>query len=246
MGESLEKEGFWLQKVRTQNVFKQLETLLRECCTRLYAANKIDNLNVTVALHGENVIQTDVNLKYAKSTVGYYRATANPDVQWKLQQIQDASNQCVRALQTLLKGIRKYDEAVASNSSSERIQELILTVLSLVKKNIKEARCSLTLPKRKSLVELCQFQPIKSFNPPLPHDILLSYYIASAKLVCAAYQVISKVNGIQTVTIYTAECDLPHLVEVLKLLSTSFSVAHEFMINYCMLKRNFSSLLIVL
>lgn len=108
-----------------------MEHILRECCKRLYAKNKIDekhqifsnkrgidvteklvlmprfgqdNLTATVSLHGENIIQAEVNLKYAKSAVGgFYRATAVPDVQWKLQQVQDASNQCVKALQILLK-----------------------------------------------------------------------------------------------------------------------------------------------
>ncbi|KAI1725329.1 rogdi leucine zipper containing protein domain-containing protein [Ditylenchus destructor] len=255
-----EKEAFWLQQIRVKSVLLNLENTLREIVKRLHASNKIDgpsestksnkekysllprsgqdNLNVTVTLQDENVIQTDVNLKYAKSAVGYYRATANPDIQWKLTQIQDASNQCVRALEILLKGMKKYETAMASeNASRANVETLILTILNSVKENVKQARSSLTLPKRKSLVELCQFQPIKSFNPPLPHDILLSYYIASAKLVCAAYQVVPKSNGVQTVTIYQAECRLPQIVEVVHYLNTAFSIAHDFLANYCMLKK---------
>jgi hypothetical protein len=49
-------------------------------------------------------------------------------------------------------------------------------------------------------MELCNFYPIKSFIPPLPHDILLSFYLSTAKLVCAAYQVAQK-EGVQTVTV---------------------------------------------
>ena len=266
--EALQREGNWLQQNRAQIVFKELEHILRECCKRLYAKNKIeekphispgslkgggnaiteklvllprfgqDNLTAMVSLHGENIIQAEVNLKYAKSAVGgFYRATAIPDVQWKLQQVQDASNQCVKALQILLKGVKKYNEAIASNKfTPEKTQQLIITVLTLIKEHLKQARNSLTMPKKKSLVELCQFQPIKSFNPPLPHDILLSYYIASAKLVCAAYQVVSKVNGVQTVTIYQAECQLQQFVEVIQLLSSAFSIAHDYIANYTMLK----------
>lgn len=62
-----------------------------------------ENLNASVMLHGENIVHTDVNLKYSKSALGYYRAAANPDTQWKLQQLQDAANQCVAALKVLCK-----------------------------------------------------------------------------------------------------------------------------------------------
>lgn len=92
------------------------------------------------------------------------------------------------------------------------------------------------MPKRKSLVELCQFPPIKSFVPSLPHDILLSYYIASAKIVCAVYQVALKNNGVQTVTIYQAECQLPRLYEVIQLLNCAFANVHDYIYNYSMLQ----------
>lgn len=99
---------------------------MRECCKLLNSIHKFDgtssnqiltekftliplsgqeNLNATVFLSGENIIYTDINLKYSKSTLGYYRATATPEIHWKLQQLQDAGNQCVAALKILCKVI---------------------------------------------------------------------------------------------------------------------------------------------
>lgn len=103
-----------------------MEHLLRECCKRLNTMHKFDgitpkatqiptekftlvprsgqeNLNASVTLHGDNIVHTEVHLKYSKSALGYYRAIANPDIQWKLQQLQDAANQCVVALKALCK-----------------------------------------------------------------------------------------------------------------------------------------------
>lgn len=101
---------------------------MRECCKKLNVANKVedrssnprlsqaqtekytlvprsgqDTLKATVTLLGENIVNTEINLKYAKAPGGTFRSTANPDVQWKLQQLQDASNHCTKALQIVLK-----------------------------------------------------------------------------------------------------------------------------------------------
>lgn len=126
--------------------------------------------------------------------------------------------------------------AVKSGNFSEMSGDLLASILEAVKDSLKAALNEITKPKRKSLLELCNFQPIKSFNPPLPSDILLSYYVSSTKIVCAAYQVISKANGVQNVNIYQAECKLPHLVEVLHLLNSSFSSIHELVSDLSMLK----------
>lgn len=42
-------------------------------------------------------------MKYAKAPGGIFRSTAQPDVQWKLQQLQDAGNYCAQALMTVIK-----------------------------------------------------------------------------------------------------------------------------------------------
>lgn len=41
-----------------------------------------------VTLLGDNVIKAEVNIKHAKMPGGVFRSNAQPDVQWKLQQLQ--------------------------------------------------------------------------------------------------------------------------------------------------------------
>lgn len=45
-------------------------------------------LQATITLLADNVIQAEVAIKHAKTPGGVYRAVAQPDVQWKLQQLQ--------------------------------------------------------------------------------------------------------------------------------------------------------------
>ncbi|KHJ75596.1 hypothetical protein OESDEN_13880 [Oesophagostomum dentatum] len=71
----------------------------------------------------------------------------------------------------------------------------------------------------RSLLELCHFPPTRRFNPPLPQDQLLSFYISSCRLVCASYHMVPKQSAPQGLSITMAECQLPYLEEVLQQLN---------------------------
>jgi hypothetical protein len=247
---AMAEECQWLQEVRANATFREVENLLRDCSKRLSpsasgtargVANERytltprsgqDNLKTSVVLYGDSIQSTEISLKFAKNPASGYKGTATPEVHWKLQQLQDASNFCVKALQLLLKGIKKYEAAIRVKGYTQESGELLVSVLNAVKDAIKATSSALMSPRRKSLLELCQFHPTKSFNPPLPNDVLLSYYIASTKLVCAVYHVNKAPNGGQTVTIYQAESPLPYLSETLLLLDNAFSLTHSFISNY--------------
>uniref|UniRef100_A0AC34RJ18 Protein rogdi n=1 Tax=Panagrolaimus sp. JU765 TaxID=591449 RepID=A0AC34RJ18_9BILA len=255
------KEAQWLEASSAREVFHDLENLLRDICDRLKVSTKVENhdasapkvtqpekfilvsknnqdsLKATVTLFDENIIQSEISLKYPKIPGGIYRSVANPNVQWKIQQLQDTGNQCARALQIVLKGKQRYDRCIKTSGYDGQSLLILLSVLRGVKDLVGDARTCLTMPRKKSLLELCQFQPTKSFNPPLPHDILLSYYISASKLVCAAYQVVTmKQNGAQSVTVYQAEAHLPHLVDVLQHLNTVFSRVQDLLTKFGVLK----------
>uniref|UniRef100_A0A915N1A2 Uncharacterized protein n=2 Tax=Meloidogyne javanica TaxID=6303 RepID=A0A915N1A2_MELJA len=232
----LQLESEWFQKARASSTIEQLRYLLADCCRRLNAQHKCSdptlaseprakpsterfqlsskvvppqesNLTALVILAGDSVVQAEVSLKYAKSASGFYRATAQPDVHWKI-------------------GQRLYAEAIQKGADTS---QLLLQIFQSVKNDIKLSR-----PKKKSLTELCNFHPIKSFVPPLPHDILLSFYLSSAKLICAAYQVAQK-EGTQTVTVFQAECQMPKIVELIQQLNVAFAVVHDFLANFNLL-----------
>ncbi|KAH7731673.1 leucine-zipper-containing transcription factor LZF [Aphelenchoides avenae] len=249
------EECCWLQETRANAVFKEADHLLRECCKRLHAAYKTDektgqsrnlttekytllprsgqdNLKTTAVVVGDSIVQTEVTLKYTKAPTGAYRGTATPEMHWKLQQLQDAGNLCARALQILVKGQKRYESAVRTGGYTTETGRLLLSILGSVKETVKAVSTTLMTPRRKSLLELCNFHPTKTFNPPLPSDVLLSYYVSSTKLVCACYHVTKAATGAQTVTIYQAECQLPYLVETIQLLDQTFASVHDLFSNY--------------
>uniref|UniRef100_A0A0K0E9R8 COMM domain-containing protein n=1 Tax=Strongyloides stercoralis TaxID=6248 RepID=A0A0K0E9R8_STRER len=236
----IEKECAWLQEYKVEEVFKELEIIVREICKKLNISNKLgnkiykndsedtlstsnfacnqsekhillpvhgpDQLRSTIFLIGENVCQVEISFKHNKSPGGVFRSNAISNIQWKLQQLQDTGNYCVKAHYLIIKLL-------------ERISEIRQTKQF----GIESARNSLTMPRKKSLMELDNFQPTKCFHPLLPQDYLLSVYISSNKLICASYQVTSKPNGSQQLLVSQAECVVPQFTDILYVLSVAYN-----------------------
>ncbi|CAI4224692.1 unnamed protein product [Auanema sp. JU1783] len=257
---SAKKEYIWQQKTRSLDAFNTILTALRECCMKLHLGNKCDgqlnipvthpnsekhalagkhggdNIKAIVSLLGDNVIQAEVVIKHPKGPGGTYRGVAQPDVQWKLQQLQDLANHIVRATSVLCDVMKRLnqlnDEAFGIDSG-----ELILNAARMIKTEISSARCSILLPRKRSLLELCYFPPTRKFAPPLPQDQLLSFYISSCRLVCASYQIVPKQNANQGLSISLAECELPYLDDVIKQLNIAMSIIQRLIGDLEMCKR---------
>ncbi|ETN79757.1 rogdi-like family protein [Necator americanus] len=241
--ENLGKEFKWIQSSRARKTFNNVLWSLRECCIRLHLGHKCDPrlavpvthplaerhflsskhggdaLKATVTLLGDNVIQAEVAVKHAKSAGGIFRAVAQPDVQWKLQQLQDLGNHIARASVSLCEADVRMSEIARSGEFTSETGELILSAARTAKSEISAARTAILLPRKKSLLELCHFPPTRRFNPPLPQDQLLSFYISSCRLVCASYHMVPKQSAPQGLSITMAECQLPYLEEVLQQLN---------------------------
>uniref|UniRef100_A0A183GGM4 Coiled-coil domain containing 52 n=1 Tax=Heligmosomoides polygyrus TaxID=6339 RepID=A0A183GGM4_HELPZ len=172
-------------------------------------------------LLGDNVIQAEITVKHAKSTGGVYRGVAQPDVQWKLQQLQDLGNHIARASTQLCEADARMLELSHSRQFTTESGELILSAARSVKDEICAARTAIVLPRKKSLLELYNFPPTRRFNPPLPQDQLLSFYISSCRLICACYHMVPKQAAPQGLSISVAECQLSYLDEVLQQLNTA-------------------------
>ncbi|CAJ0581185.1 unnamed protein product, partial [Mesorhabditis spiculigera] len=187
----------------------------------LTSKNAADGLKAKLTLLAENVIMAEVQFKHPKTTGGHYRGTAQPEVQWKLTQIQDARNLCqrshddVRALiQTLI------DEPNLEEPGRAAVRE----VAESIKVSLLTARNTLTIPKKRSLLELYHFAPTKKFQPPLSQDVLLSFYVSGAKIVCASYQMLAKSAApTQSLAVSVAECPLDGFDHALYLLSASIN-----------------------
>jgi hypothetical protein len=97
-------EYSWLLSHQSDFVLEKVERLLNDCCRRLPMATKLsddlrlptylqqpeklmlvsranDAVRCTMTLLGENVVQTDIAIRYAKAPGGFFRAVAQPDIQ---------------------------------------------------------------------------------------------------------------------------------------------------------------------
>ena len=144
--------------------------------------------------------------------------------QWKLHQIQDASNHLMAALSILKSPPLRYIEKenkVDFKSSSEVVKIIDILMASLLK-----GRNSLITPRKRTLSDIQNSFNNKSLTPLPPKDIAISFYIQSHKLICAVYHSFEKdSHGNPRFDIYQAETSIPWLSEVLVL----FTVALQFL-----------------
>uniref|UniRef100_A0A0N4Z7E8 Protein rogdi n=1 Tax=Parastrongyloides trichosuri TaxID=131310 RepID=A0A0N4Z7E8_PARTI len=259
----IEEECAWLQDSKVEEVFRELEMIVREICKKLNITNKLsykslnnhhhspvdgastpttnfpcnqsekyvlvpvygpDQLRSTIFLIGENVCQVEVTFKHNKSPAGIFRSNAISNVQWKLSQLQDTGNYCVKAHQVIVKILERIPEIRALKLFGYESGNLINNAIEEISNYLTLAKNSLTMPRKKSLMELDHFQPTKCFHPPLPQDYLLSVYISSSKLICAIYQVTQKSSTTgQQLVVSQAECVVPQFSDILYVLSVAYS-----------------------
>ncbi|KJH52473.1 hypothetical protein DICVIV_01319 [Dictyocaulus viviparus] len=243
---NLKKEFVWILSSSARGRFNNVLSSLRECSKKLHIGQKCDSrlgvsisqpqaerhyltgkhggdtLKAYITLLGDNVIQAEVTIRNSKSS-GPFRTVAQPDVQWKLQQLQDLGNFIARASRTLCEADKRLSELANSQQLAFEHGELVLSAARDAIADISAARNAIVLPRKKSLLELSQFPPTRRFNPPLPQDQLLSFYISSCKLVCASYHMVPKQSAPQgmSMSISLAECHLPYLDDVLQQLNSA-------------------------
>lgn len=254
-----EHENLWIQRHEIETTLRGALTHLKSCCVILNLSAKCDErlkvsmnhgttekyqlmsrtgssdaLKAAVTLLDDNVIQAEVTVKYPKAGGGFFRAVAQPDVQWKLQQLQDLGNHISRVtimlcdLQeevTFLKGDGDKD-SFSLTTGKRMLEELRQTM-----NEISLARNTIMLPRKRSLLELCYFPPTRKFVPPLPQDQLISFYISCCRLVCASYQMVPKTVHPQGLSVFMAESQLPHLDDVIKHLNIVMTILQK-LINY--------------
>ncbi|KAK6026154.1 hypothetical protein OSTOST_07927 [Ostertagia ostertagi] len=171
--ENLKKEFIWIQSNRARKTFHNVLACLRECCIRLHLGNKCDlrlgvpvsqpqaerhflagkhgseALKAYVTLLGDNVIQAEIILKNPKSAGGVFRAVAQPDVQWKLQQLQDLGNLIARASTQSCEVDARLAELSQSRKFTMETGDLIISAARDIKDEISSARAAIVLPRKK-------------------------------------------------------------------------------------------------
>ncbi|CAH1801477.1 unnamed protein product [Owenia fusiformis] len=227
--DNLRTEFDWLLKEEVHRVFDELKTILKECCNRfpvmiysgnndeilqpekfiLASSNGTQNYKCMVTILGDSICEADLSLRVNKPTPAIQKSQLTPGETWRLQQVQDAGNHLMNAL-TLVSNIEK-------SYTFKTGQEVVL-LLNDVTSCLNRGRACLTLPRKKSLEELVHNRNMKIWSPPVPNDIVLSFYIQAQKLVLGVYQL--QLNSAQKLDIgakHTIECSVPWLNDAIVL-----------------------------
>lgn len=202
-----------------------------------------DAVKCILTLLGDNIVQAEVAIRYAKAPGHMFHSTAQPHVQWKIQQVQDVGNYILKALEGIKSASQMFLPKRSFPGSKDSVEITIqprqlLQIISDIISDLQSARSCLMSPKKRSIQELQDYKPNKCFTPPLPNDMLLSFYIVSHKLMCAAYilqetphhhhQHSQPINGKQTFQVMQGEVIVPWLTDILSLLYSALLLAQQF------------------
>ncbi|XP_064613336.1 protein rogdi-like [Liolophura sinensis] len=239
--EALNKEFKWLIEEEVHHVLEEIHSVMIDC-SRRFPLRSVPNedtllrpqrillaspngssgsVKCVVTMLGDMLCEADVNFKHKQGNSSqHFRTSIKPDVPWRLQQVQDAGNHLCRAIRSL----EDRDKNQCFQSATE-----VIMLLDMLMESLNRARGSLALPKRKSLEELISNRNMQSFNPSVPKDVALSFYIHSHKLILALYNL--HPNQHQRLEISSRlqiESSVQWLNEVLILLTVALQQCQQF------------------
>ncbi|XP_056001304.1 uncharacterized protein LOC125664807 [Ostrea edulis] len=165
--DTLRQELDWLLRDQVHKVLEEINSILWECSRRfptrpgydeskcmvtpqrllLTCANGTNgSVKCVVTLEGDRISGGDISFKHKQGKDNHsYKTTINPEVSWKLQQIQDATNFLYSAMNT----IEEQEERDRYTSAKQ-----VILLLDKVIDSLNQGRSALAFPKRKSLEEL--------------------------------------------------------------------------------------------
>jgi len=239
--ETLQREYGWLLKYEVNDIVEQLQGVIAECSKRFPLSvpghhqaetksekfvmqNTIaatpDQIKVVATLTGDSISHADITLKIPKHTQPNHRTIVQNDCQWKLQQVQDAGNHLMQAMNLLnpnrVGGQFKF-------TSGEEVRNLMQGVMGCLQRG----RACLVVPKKRTIEDIMLSRNMRSLQPPLPNDLAVSFYIQSYKLVFAVYHVQKDSHGQQKFDVLQAECAVPWLSEALVLFTVALQLCQQ-------------------
>ncbi|GMT19590.1 hypothetical protein PFISCL1PPCAC_10887, partial [Pristionchus fissidentatus] len=253
-----EKEYAWLQQVRAIKVLDRVMSSVRAVGRQLYLGGKMDSrfgveseepktlrlelfqlidgkqinekMKAVVSLLADNVIQFEITFKHSKSPGGFYRGVAQPQVQWKLAQLQEFGNYIGRASFILAECNERAKMIFADKQWDKNAGALIHQSLIDARNALVSANLAVQIPRKRGLKELYNFVPTKKFNPPLPGDKAVSVYMSGPRVFCAVYTVpLDKNAKDQTIQSVLIEAAVPGMPQILSRLTSSLRTLQEFL-----------------
>ncbi|XP_076453217.1 protein rogdi-like [Babylonia areolata] len=244
---ALKQELRWLLKEEAHATLDSIQRTLKECCKcfplpiegvneggdvpehdvmvspaqRLLLSGATSTspstMKCMVSLHGDSISQADIRFKHKEKGKDSqnYKTAILPDRVWKLQQIQDAANHLEQALQMV-----SFQQTDLTFTTPHQL----LILLERLNKSVLACRHCLSIPKRKSLQELVFSKTREIFNPPIPQNVALSFYIHGSKVILAIY--LLHMNGQQRMDV-SQRLQMEAEVQWLKEAVILFSVASQ-------------------
>ncbi|KAL3313844.1 hypothetical protein Ciccas_007548 [Cichlidogyrus casuarinus] len=201
--------------------FAELETLLNKAKTTLQGGAKPEGFSLasqpclagmtqvkaTVKMQADQIVESEILIVRPNGSLAKSFLKDSP---YRLQQVQDSIN-CLANVLESLHCVRINDQVLTMISCTASLQNLLL--------EIRRSRTMLECPKRKSLEEHVRGQR-PNFMPPLPKDMVLSWFLSGQELALALY--IVKLNPadrtIELVGRCSATIAIPRLQLVIDLL----------------------------
>ncbi|KAJ8313037.1 hypothetical protein KUTeg_010410 [Tegillarca granosa] len=179
-------------------------------CYILFTGSGTGNVYCVVTLLGDSICDADINFKHKQGKDHHtFKTGINPEVNWKLQQIQDAGNFLYGALSVFA----NIDKDKKFTSAKQ-----VLMLLDTLMNYLNQGRSCLAFPKRKSVDELVNNRNMTTFKPPVPSDVALSFYIHSSKLILALYNLqVTNQQKIEITSRSQVECTVQWLNEAVML-----------------------------
>ncbi|KAH7958372.1 hypothetical protein HPB49_001056 [Dermacentor silvarum] len=239
--EALKSEFEWILQEEVNIVLQQLQDIMLECSKRfphsfsdqenLVKTDKLilnstsstaapDQIKVLATMSGDSISHADIALRIPKHPGTTLRTIVQNDCQWKLQQVQDAGNNLMTALQLLTP---PPPNSKFEFKSAEEVTQLMTTVMGCLQRG----RASLIIPKKRTIDEILGSRNMKSLQPPLPQDLGASFYVQSHKLIFAVYYVHKDSHGQPKFDVFQAETSVPWLSEVLVLFTIALQLCQQ-------------------
>ncbi|XP_060594773.1 protein rogdi-like [Ruditapes philippinarum] len=237
--QTLERELRWLLEEQVHKDLVEVHHTLLECSRRFPYRMGFDDRTVVkpqrnllsnpsntgqikcvVTLLGDSLCDADISFKHKSGKDNHiYKTKIGPDGQWSLQQIQDAANHLGEALSIF--------HCHGDDHKYTSAREVILVLEDLLKL-LTSGRTCLSFPKRKSIEELVKNTSMQNFQPPVPNDVAVSFYVHSSKLILAIYHLYHAApNYIEIVSRHQVECTVQWLNEAVVLFTLAIQQCQQ-------------------
>lgn len=248
--EVLRKELKWILEDQVHKVLQEVQHTLQECSRRfpircgldenkslvvphrilLSSPNGGSTIKCVVTLLGDSICDADINFKHKQAKDHHnFKTTINPEVSWKLQQIQDAGNYLVKAMFSL----NQIDKDHVFHSAKE-----VFLLLDELISSLNQGRSCLAYPKRKSIEDIIYSRNMQILVPPVPNDTALSFYIHSSKLIMSLYSINMSSQGRTEITSrQQIECTVQWLNEAVMLFTLALQQCQQLRDKISILKQ---------